>query len=85
MNLLKGACQMAMERTGRFYTYTEYASWDDSVRYELIDGIPYMMTAPKWEHQSVSMSLSRQFSNYLEGKPCMVFAEDNMKVQCKLG
>jgi hypothetical protein len=30
-------------RKERHYTYADYATWDDDVRYELIDGVPYMM------------------------------------------
>jgi Uma2 family endonuclease len=81
-----------MEEKGNRYTYADYATWDDSVRYELIDGIPYMMTAPKWEHQSISAALTKQFGIFLEGHSCMVFAapfdvrlnadtEDNTVVQ----
>jgi hypothetical protein len=33
------------------YTYTDYASWDDGARYELVDGIPYLLSAPSQAHQ----------------------------------
>jgi len=56
------------------YTYADYASWDDDIRYELIDGIPYEMYAPSTAHQSILMELSRQLANFLKGKPCRVFA-----------
>jgi len=56
------------------YTYADYASWDDDIRYELIDGIPYVMFAPSTAHQSILMDLSRQFAGFLKGKPCRVFA-----------
>ena len=56
------------------YTYADYVTWDDDIRYELIDGIAYMMSAPTINHQSISMELSRQFANFLIGKSCKVFA-----------
>jgi len=56
------------------YTYADYESWDDENRYELIDGIAYMMSAPTTAHQSILMELSRQFANFLKGKSCRVFA-----------
>ena len=65
---------MAVEREKGHFTYTDYVGWDDSVRYELIEGIPYMMTAPTWIHQSVSASLITQIHSFLYGKPCKVFA-----------
>ena len=55
------------------YTYADYCAWDDDTRWELIDGIPYAMSAPTRRHQSISVELSRQFSNFLRGKPCKVF------------
>jgi len=62
------------------YTYADYESWDDldsngnPIRYELIDGIAYMMSAPSTTHQSISMSLSYQLFDFLKGKSCKVFA-----------
>jgi len=58
----------------RRYTYADYESWDDDNRYELIDGIPYVMFAPSTTHQSISMELSIQLGSFLKGKPCRVFA-----------
>jgi len=56
------------------YTYADYESWDNGNRYELIDGIAYLMSAPSTAHQGIVMELSRQFANYLKGKTCKVFA-----------
>jgi len=56
------------------YTYLDYASWETGERYELIDGIPYMMSpAPSIRHQSVSRELFLIIGNFLEGNPCQVF------------
>jgi Uma2 family endonuclease len=56
------------------YTYADYLEWNDGKRYELIDGIAYMTTAPSPDHQSISLKLSRLFGDFLDGKPCRVFA-----------
>jgi len=57
------------------YTYDDYYQWDDGDRWELIDGVPYMMSpAPSSTHQRISMNLSTAFSVYLQGKKCEVFA-----------
>lgn len=56
------------------YTYADYLVWDGQDRFELVDGEPVMMAPPSRIHQAISMELSRQFSNYLEGKKCQVYA-----------
>jgi hypothetical protein len=46
---------MALGYPDQHYTYSDYLTWDDSARYELIDGIPYMMPpAPLLVHQKAS-------------------------------
>ena len=55
------------------YTYADYLEWETDKRYELMDGVPYMMASPSVTHQRVIVELSRQFSNFLLGKPCQVF------------
>ena len=46
---------------------------EENERYELIDGIPYMMAAPGTVHQELSMFLSIEISGYLKGKKCKLF------------
>ena len=55
------------------YNYDDYLTWDDDIRYELIDGVPYAMAAPSQAHQEISGEIFRQLSNFLKGKPCKVF------------
>ena len=56
------------------YTYADYASWETEERYELIDGVSYLMSpAPLIGHQDISMKLSAKLFNFLEGKHCKVF------------
>jgi len=61
--------------SGRRFTYADYKDWDlaQGERYELIHGEAYMMAAPNAYHQSILMEISRQFANYLIGKPCKVY------------
>jgi len=55
------------------YTYSDYIQWDDDVRCELIDGIPYLMAGPNRHHQKVSRNLLVQLANFLKGKSCEVY------------
>ena len=48
-----------------------YGNYDE--RYELIDGIPYMMAAPNTSHQSLIVFLTLKIGNFLSGKKCRVF------------
>jgi Uma2 family endonuclease len=57
-----------------FYTYADYLAWETHERYELMDGVAYMMASPSVSHQAVSGELFLQFGNFLKGKPCRVFA-----------
>ena len=65
----------ALKKEKNYYTYSDYLTWDDDARYELIDGVPYLMSpAPRQEHQEVSMEIAKQLAVFLTGKPCKVFA-----------
>ena len=56
------------------YTYSDYYSWDDGKRWELIDGVPYEMSPSQTrKHQDVSVALLNQLSNFLKDKPCKVY------------
>ena len=57
----------------RHYTYSDYISWDDDVRYELIDGTPYMMSSPSQIHQEIVARFTQKLMNFLEGKPCKIY------------
>ena len=60
------------KRDGR-YTYSDYCTWDDELRWELIDGVAYAMSAPNTVHQSISINILLKLGTYLEGTPCKVF------------
>ena len=56
------------------HTYADYLRWPEDVRYELIDGVAYLMApAPTVRHQDIAGEIFRQIANALEGKPCRVF------------
>ena len=55
------------------YTYKDYLSWGEGVHCELIDGVPYMMSAPTRWHQRVVGEIHGQLWAWLEDKPCEVY------------
>lgn len=71
---MNGVFNNAITKTRKKYSYVDYLTWDESERWELLDGVPYMQAAPSRIHQEISMELSTQFHNYLKGKTCRVFA-----------
>ena len=56
------------------YSYADYRTWDDDVRYEIIDGIAFAMASPTMRHQRISRELMNIIYEHLSGKPCEVFA-----------
>jgi len=55
------------------YTYADYYSWPEDVRYELVDGTAFMMApAPSVDHQSLAFEVAVQLRTALEGHPCRV-------------
>ncbi len=63
------------QRDNQLHTYAEYLTWPDDVRYELIDGVAYLMAppAPTLDHQDFAGEIYRQLGNALQGKSCRVF------------
>lgn len=64
---------MPVPKKGRIYTYADYLSWDEDVRMEIIDGVPYLQAAPTRLHQEILSELHRQIANYLVNKECRVY------------
>ena len=63
-----------LKKVQGYFTYSDYASWPDDKRYEIIEGKAYNMApAPGERHQWVSIVLSSEFFNYLKGKKCRVY------------
>ena len=72
---MQAARKPILEKTQR-YTYDDYCTWDDSERWELIDGIAYAMAppAPSYSHQSISSNIHGQIWQFLRGKTCKIFS-----------
>lgn len=63
------------KRDAVYHTYAEYLSWPADERYELIDGVAYLMSpAPLRVHQEVVGEIYYQVRIALEGKPCRAYA-----------
>ncbi|MEZ5477115.1 MAG: Uma2 family endonuclease [Thiolinea sp.] len=54
------------------YTYQDYLQWPDTLRYELLDGQAFMMSAPSVLHQRVVRELVRQLGNFFLDSACEV-------------
>jgi len=56
------------------HTYGDSLAWPEDVRYELIDGVAYLLaSAPTLDHQDVAGEIYRQLANALEDRPCRVY------------
>ena len=61
---------MALPAEKNTFTFADYLTWNEDEHIELIDGKAVMMAPPSTAHQLISMELSRQLANFLEGKKC---------------
>lgn len=60
-------------RDAHRHSYREYRSWPGDQRYELIDGMAYVMApAPSRRHQRLAFELAREVADALEGSGCEV-------------
>ncbi|MBN2443423.1 MAG: Uma2 family endonuclease [Spirochaetales bacterium] len=65
---------MALPKPEETFTYSDYLTWPQEERWELIHGIPYNMSpAPSLHHQQISFELAGQIHAYLRGKSCQAF------------
>lgn len=55
------------------YTFADLLSWEGPERYELVQGVPCLLAAPKRIHQEVLGGIYRQIGDYLEGKTCKAY------------
>ena len=51
---------MSLPHEDRKHTYADYLTWPENERWEIIDGVPYRQSAPKWEHQSISEAYTEE-------------------------
>lgn len=64
---------LALKNTA-YHCYGDYLTWPNDTRYELIDGVAYLMApAPDVPHQDVAGEIYRQAANRLRGKRCRAF------------
>jgi Uma2 family endonuclease len=54
-------------------SWTDYQSWDDDTRWEIIDGRAYAMSAPRVSHQMVLGELYALLHAHFRGRRCRVF------------
>ena len=58
----------------RRHTWTEYQTWSDDERWELIDGVAYNMSpAPSTRHQAIAGNFFSSLYRQLTGKTCRPF------------
>ncbi len=63
----------AQRKQEQRYTYADVCRWDDNQRWELIDGVAYLMApAPTSFHQIIAFEVAHQVRNALKDKPCTV-------------
>ena len=63
----------ALPEYKKHFTYADYMEWDDDERWELIEGVPYLMSSPTSKHQEILGELFGQIWTFLKGKPCKVY------------
>jgi Uma2 family endonuclease len=62
------------QRDAQHHTYADYLTWPEDLRYELIEGVAYLMTpAPSRPRQEIAGEIYRQAANALQGKPCRAY------------
>lgn len=60
------------QKTQEKFTCTDYLTWPDDERWELIDGVPYNMTpAPSFRHQRIVGRFYSRLERALAGRPCI--------------
>lgn len=64
---------MALPAEKERYTFADVLTWEESDRIEIIDGEAVMMAPPSRIHQKISVSITSQLYNFLEGKKCEVY------------
>ncbi len=63
-----------IKKENEIFTYTDYLQWPDEERWELIDGVPFdMSAAPRPFHQTILLNLAFVIKEFVEGKKCRVF------------
>ena len=64
---------MALPAEKERYTFADVLTWGENERIEIIDGEAVMRAPPSRIHQKISVSITSQLYNFLEGKKCEVY------------
>jgi Uma2 family endonuclease len=64
---------MPAPEKNRRYTFADYLTWPEDERWEILNGVPVLQSAPSWQHQSISRELILEFGMFLRDKSCQVF------------
>lgn len=64
---------MALPAEKARYTFADVLAWERNERAEIIDGQVFMMAPPSRVHQEISVAITSQLYNFLEGKRCKVY------------
>ena len=63
-----------VKKVDKPFTYSDYATWPNDKRYEVIEGVSYSMAPGASDiHQDISSVLHGEFYIYLKGKKCKVY------------
>lgn len=65
---------MSLPAEKESFSFADCLLWDEPEQAEIINGEIYLMVPPSSTHQRISMELSRQIANYLDGKRCQVYS-----------
>ena len=60
-------------RKEKLYTFSDWLAWPEGERWEIIDGVAYMMAPPSIRHQGISVELCGQLREFLKDKACKVY------------
>src|ERR1051325_895737 len=58
----------------RRYTWSEYRTWNDDKRWEIIGGELFLMSSPTSRHQMISTEILVRLHSFFKDKGCRVFA-----------
>lgn len=69
---------MMSQRATRFMTAAEFLDWEPDVeeKFELIGGVPRMMTGASRRHDRIVVNVLRELSTKLRGSRCRAFTSD---------
>lgn len=64
---------MAQPAKKEYYTFSDYLTWDEHDRIEIINGYAVMMAPPLRIHQEIFTEIFKQIAFFLDDKPCKIY------------